>query len=137
MFSFGLEVPLHAAQLTEAHHRSVEEFIGSDSVLLQRWRSAIQHVCHLIESTSAYNALGSASLQLWLESWRLGRLTPQFETTLSCRTRNDVLDLDPKIPEAIGMRPLETRRWRRALRVLHGGLDEEVPTLTLIKRQRI
>jgi hypothetical protein len=128
--SFGLEAPLHAMKLEEPHHRCVAELLGHDAELERRWRAALAHVRHLHQSTSAYDALGSSSLLLWLEFWRLERLLDKMESALKIRNRDDVLVVDATVAaEKTGMRPLEARRWRRALALLRDGTSRKVTSL--------
>jgi len=129
LLSIGVKVPIDATQLSAAHHRRIGEFLAKDDRCLQRWTAALSHVSHLREATSAYDAPGISSLQLWLESWRLGRLSRQFKNTWKCNTREDVLAVESSVAAAasLGMRPLEVRRWRRGQQLLRCGLpfDEE------------
>lgn len=90
-----------------------------------KWQRALAHVRHLRASTSAYDALGPSSLRLWLECWRLHRVAGPVEATWRCRTRQDALGVEPTVAAAaaIGMRPLEVRRWRRGQQMLRHGVQ--------------
>lgn len=124
LHDFGLRELTHASKLTPSHTLAVEKALGPDSEEKKKWTAAMCHVRHLQE-TSAYDALGSSSLSLWLESWRLGRLRGEFFDVLKCKNRDEVLAVGPRDIEAIGMRPLELRRWLRAQRLLRCGIQEE------------
>jgi len=99
-----------------------------NSRFLVRWTDALSHMSHLRDATAAYDAPGLSSLQLWLESWRLGRLAKHFRSTWGCKTREDVLKVDADVAEATqqGMRPLEVRRWRRGQQLLRHGLPDDL-----------
>jgi hypothetical protein len=122
--AFGLRSPLQARRLTAAHMASIEQAFTNPSSR-RKWLTAMNHVSHLADGTSAFDSLGSSSLFLWLESWRLSRLKGDFEKKLKCKSRADVLLVTTFDIEAIGLRPLELRRWHRAQRLLRSGIPEE------------
>ena len=53
-------------------------------------------------------------LSLWLESWRLQRLT-QGLFALGVDVKEDIIDLNQGETEPLGMRLLEKRRWDQAV----------------------
>ena len=123
-----------ASSPSAAQLRRVQSKLMSSSAE-KRWRSALRHLQHLREATEAFDSLGTASLQLWLESWRLSRVADLLGRAWNCRTRDDVMAIDVTVAEAsaMGMRPLEIRRWRRGCQLLKCGVQAEVRLLQAVK----
>jgi hypothetical protein len=88
--------------------------IGLKTVQKSHWAKAVAHGKYL---QSIQFDKPPAPLSLWLETWRLQRLSKgMFE--LGCDVKEDVLDLTEEDTAILGLKLLEERRWKQATRQL-------------------
>ena len=76
----------------------------------RHWQKAIAHAQYL---EGIHFDKPPSPLQMWLESWRLGRLLPGLQG-LGCDVKEDIVDLEDADMGPIGLRLLEERRWKQA-----------------------
>lgn len=76
----------------------------------RHWEKAMAHATYL---DGIQFDKPPSPLQLWLESWRLGRLLPGLKG-LGCDVKEDIVDLEDSDLGPLGMRLLEERRWKQA-----------------------
>jgi len=115
--------------------QKIIEKLELKTVQKKHWQKAMAHSRYL--ETIQFDKPPSP-LQLWLESWRLGRLLPGF-IALGCDVKEDLIDLEDNDCAPLNMRMLELKRWAQGKdQLLHmirnfdfnDATRSSVPTMT-------
>ena len=84
--------------------------IGLKPVQKKHWEKALAHSKYL---EAIHFDKPPAPLNIWLESWRLERLSKGL-FDLGCDVKEDIMDLTDGDMAGLGMKLLEERRWKQA-----------------------